>query len=196
MALELTFQTNYELKVRLVYFGKPALSIVPYPVELHRSWLLRHFSRFPWTNKVHSHILMDQQSPSFTLSILSIDLERSPRRSPEAIASILSTTGAIVSSQSHFSHTHRSRVESPLRSSISISLIPISDIPHSIRENESHHIKRSTAADILCPGCIQLHLTWLAHVLVSALSTFCSNVLDNLTRRLLKAIVASESLQR
>jgi hypothetical protein len=157
MALELTFQTNYELKVWLVYFGKPALSIVAHPVELHRSWLLRHFSRLSWTNKVR----------------------------------------AILSSQSHFSHTDRSRVESLLRSSISISRIPISDIPHSIRENESHHIKdRPLTTYCVRAAFIQLHLTWLAHVLVSSLSTFCSNVLDNLTRRLSKAIVASESLQR
>jgi hypothetical protein len=96
MALELTVQINYELKVRLVYFDKPAFSIVAFPVELHRSWLLSHF-RFSWTNKVHFLTLVDQQSPSFTHSSFSIDPEKSPRRLPEALAFILSATEAIPS---------------------------------------------------------------------------------------------------
>jgi hypothetical protein len=100
MALELTVQTNYELKVRLVYFGKPAFSIVAFPVELHRSWLLSHF-RFSWTNKVHFLTLMDQQSPSFTHSSFSIDPEKLLRRLLEALALILNATGALPLAPSH-----------------------------------------------------------------------------------------------
>jgi hypothetical protein len=105
MALELTVQINYELKIRLVYFGKPAFSIVAFPVELHRSWLLSHL-RFSWTNRVHSHTFVDQQSPLFTYSIFSIDPKRSPRRLLEAIAFILMVTGAIPLALSHTFHSH------------------------------------------------------------------------------------------
>jgi hypothetical protein len=83
-----------------------------------------------WNNKGHRS------------KFLSSDLERLPRRSPEAIASILSTTGAVPLTPSHTLVTHIDHESSPCSDPTNQFLRnQISDIPHSIREHESHHIK-------------------------------------------------------